>query len=79
MSIKKIQIYFGEDDWIYFKVPSSSRNEYQYVSWDKDNGWNCTCEHYQFRKLYCKHMEEAKKFLDALNKDVQNCDTPFSG
>lgn len=75
---KNIQIYFGEDTWICFKVPSSSRDEYQYVSWDKDNGWSCTCEHYQYRKKYCKHMEKAKKFLQNLNNDVQKCDKAFS-
>lgn len=74
---RKIQIYFGEEDWVYFKVPSSSRDEYQYVSWDRSNGWFCTCEHFQFRKVYCKHMVEAKLFFDKLNDEVQGCDDVF--
>lgn len=75
---RNIQIHFGDEDWICFKVPSSSRDEYQYVSWDADNGWSCTCEHYHYRKKYCKHMKEAKKFLQKLNDNVQKCDTAFS-
>lgn len=74
---KKIQIDFAENDWVYFKIPSSSRDEYQYVSWDKENGWNCTCEDYQFRKNYCKHMKKSKKFLEDLNYNIQNSDKVF--
>lgn len=77
MGKKKIQIYFGEDDWVYFKIPSSSRNEYQYVSWDKDRGWNCTCEDYQFRKRLCRHMKEAKSFFNNLNKHIQEDDEVY--
>lgn len=75
---KKIQVQFADNGWISFKIPSSSRDEYQYVSWDEDNGWSCTCEHYHYRKQYCKHMEEAKQFLRILNDNVQNCNYAFS-
>ena len=74
----KIQVYFADDEWICFKVPSSRKSEgYQYVSWDIDNGWSCTCEHYHFRKGYCKHMRLAKEFLEKLNVRVQNCNEPY--
>lgn len=75
---KRIKICYGDEEGISFKIPSQSRDEYQYVSWDRDNGWACSCEHYHFRKKYCKHMDEAKKFLSSLNKDVQECEDAFT-
>lgn len=78
MTKKRIKIYFGDEEGICFKIPSHSRDEYQYVSWDKDNGWYCTCENYQYRKRFCKHMSEAKQFLDELNDNVQKCDVQFT-
>ena len=75
---RRIKIYYGDGEGICFKVPSSRESEgYQYVSWDIDNGWSCTCEHYQFRKAYCKHMKLAKQFLYELNDEVQNCSEAF--
>ena len=78
MTKRRIKIYFGDEEGIFFKIPSQSRDEYQYVSWDRDDGWFCTCEHYQYRKKFCKHMQEAKQFLDKMNKKVQECDIAFT-
>lgn len=78
MTNKRIKICYGDEEGISFKIPSASRDEYQYVSWDTDNGWSCTCEHYHYRKKYCKHMNEAKRFLQELNEEVQKCDVPFT-
>ena len=75
---RSIQIHFADKEGVCFKVPSSSRDEYQYVSWDVDNGWSCTCEHYHYRKKYCKHMDEAKQFLQSLNDNVQECYEAFT-
>ena len=76
---KEIDILYADKEWVYFRVKSDSRDEYQYVSYDKFDGWNCTCENYFFRKRFCKHMSRAKDFLDNLNRQVQSNDMVFKG
>ena len=76
---KNVDILYADESWVYFRVKSDSRDEYQYVSFDRFDGWVCTCEHYQFRKAYCKHMQRAKDFLDTLNSTVQSNSVAFQG
>lgn len=78
MIFKEVDILYADESWVYFRVKSDSRDEYQYVSFDLFDGWVCTCEHYQFRKKYCKHMVKAKKFLDTLNDKVQSNEVAFN-
>lgn len=51
------------DELIYFEVESKSRPETHDVYFHMDNGWVCTCEHYFFRKVLCKHIKECKDWL----------------
>lgn len=74
---KEVDILYADHEWINFRVKSDSRDEYQYVCYDEEKGWTCTCEHYHFRKRYCKHMDKAKKFLNTLNSKAQSNNTAF--
>ena len=58
---------------IIFCIPSS-RDGFHFVTYDRILGaWTCTCEHYQFRGGYCRHMKISKELLANLNETVQNC------
>lgn len=68
-----VHITESTDETIIFEVLSSSRNTTHIVSFDKDNGWLCTCEQYYYRKQPCKHMQLArehyKKFYNIINSN----------
>ena len=68
---KSVDILYADNEWINFRVKSDSRDEYQYVCWDKDDGWVCTCEDYYYRRSFCKHMRKSKEYLESLNTLVQ--------
>lgn len=56
--ISSVVVYLDEKEGMFY-IPSSSRHEDHTVAWDHQAGWFCTCEHYQFNKAFCKHMQEA--------------------
>ena len=61
------------NETIEFLIPST-RNGYHNVTYNRStNSWSCTCEHHTYRIAYCKHMEQAKKLLNQLNTEVQDC------
>ena len=76
--MKEVDIIYADSEMIQFRVKSASRKEYQYVTYDEDNGWICTCEDYFFRKSFCKHMVKAKEFLDKLNSNAQECNLQYN-
>ena len=47
----------SNDETLFFEVESDSRPGLLFdVMYDVDHHWLCTCEHYYYRKQYCKHM-----------------------
>ena len=77
--MKRVDILYADEDWINFRVKSDSSEEYQYVCYDGDDGWICTCEDFYYRRNFCKHMKRAREYLDLLNGRVQKCDVVFKG
>lgn len=54
-----VDILVNDEDMMIFSCPSYSHpGEEHIVSWDDILGWWCSCEHYMFRKKFCKHMSE---------------------
>lgn len=52
-----IEILHSDDEGVIFQIQSSSKSkEFHTVGYDYADGWICTCEHYYFRRKYCKHM-----------------------
>ena len=72
-----MDILYADDEWINFRVKSDSRNEYQYVCYDEEKGWTCTCEDYYYRRNFCKHMIKAQEYLNNLNNKVQRNNVAF--
>ena len=56
---------------VIFKIPSS-RDGYYFVTYNK-GGWECTCEHHQYRNAICKHIDEAKDLLFSFTNEVVEC------
>lgn len=51
------QLLESNDETLFFEVESMSRPGLTFdVMYDKDHHWLCTCEHYYYRKVFCKHM-----------------------
>lgn len=67
---------------IEFLIPSG-RNGYHNVIYNTtNNSWTCTCEHYNYRITYCKHMEQAKKLLQNITQQMQTTkqvENPYNG
>lgn len=57
-----VEIDHQDKEGVIFNVVSSSRKEIHTTSYDVELGWCCTCEDYQFRKRFCKHMSKAKEY-----------------
>lgn len=57
---------------VMFKIPSS-RDGYHFVTYTP-KGWECTCEHHQYRGAICKHIDEAKDLLFDFTQKVVACD-----
>lgn len=60
-------------DEIHFLVPSSRDGMHNVVYNRKADNWTCTCEHYEYRGAFCKHMQTAKDLIAELNETVQDC------
>lgn len=54
-------------EYLVFKVPSSRGGTHDVIFNRKTEQWSCTCEDYWYRKRACKHVKEARKFLEMLN------------
>ena len=39
-----------------FEVPSTSGDGTYVVSLDKTGSWGCSCPHWKFRRVSCKHI-----------------------
>ena len=47
----------SNDETLFFEVESASVPGVVYdVMYDVDHHWLCTCPHYYYRKVFCKHM-----------------------
>lgn len=64
-----VEILLSDDDGIIFHVQSGSSEKWHTVGYDPRDGWICTCEHYHFRKKWCKHMRACVKYAE--NQGVQ--------
>ena len=80
--MKQARIIGINNETIEFLVPST-RNGYHNVTYNRTtDSWTCTCEHYNYRIQYCKHMEQAKKLLNELNQQIQQSEkveNPYNG
>ena len=47
----------SNDETRFFEVTSSKGDKKYEVMHDVDHHWLCTCPHYFFRKVFCKHMK----------------------
>ena len=47
-------------------VPSSRGGEHTVKYNRVTNKWSCTCEDYFYRERFCKHMQQAKEYLETL-------------
>ena len=66
-----ISIFYGDDEKIIFEVPSSRNPDEKYfVTWDFDNGWLCDCDGCLKGGHFCKHMYQAKKFMEFLQVNL---------
>ena len=55
----------SNDETLFFEVPSESRPGLTFqVMHDNDHHWLCTCEHYHYRKQYCKHMRACADMMN---------------
>lgn len=52
-----------------FLVVGSTGYEHM-VCYDKLDGWYCTCEDFQFRKRFCKHMKQCQSLVPGASKEV---------
>jgi Fanconi anemia group M protein len=49
-----------------WQVPSESKPEAEYtVTLNDDGTWSCTCPHYTYRRMECKHILKVKEGLSA--------------
>lgn len=53
---------------VIFKIPSS-RDGYHFVTYTPE-GWECTCEHHQYRSAICRHIKESKDLLFDFTTEV---------
>lgn len=52
-----IRFLGGNDETRFWEVQSSTdESKFYDVMYDVDHHWLCTCPHYYFRKVFCKHM-----------------------
>lgn len=58
----QVSIFYKDTTGVIFNVVSSSREWVYNTTYDTVNGWFCTCEDYQYRKKYCKHMKKCKEY-----------------
>ena len=65
-----IFILHADDEKIIFSVPSDSSPDPYVVTYDFDNGWLCTCEGCLKGGHFCKHMYQAKKFMEYLQVNL---------
>lgn len=63
-------ILHGDDEKIIFSVPSTSSDEPHTVTWDFDNDWLCTCDGCLKGTNFCKHMYQAKMFMEFLQVNL---------
>ena len=51
------------DETLFLEVLSSDGETWYDVMYDVDHHWLCTCPHYYFRKVFCKHMKACAEML----------------
>ena len=51
---------------IEISIPSSRGGEHTVRYNRNTNKWTCTCEDYFYRERFCKHMKQAKEYLETL-------------
>ena len=51
---------------IELSVPSSRGGEHTVRYNRTTNKWTCTCEDYFYRERFCKHMQQAKDYLESI-------------
>jgi len=65
-----ILILHADDEKIIFSVPSDSSTEPYVVTFDFEDGWLCTCDGCLKGGHFCKHMYQAKKFMEFLQVNL---------
>lgn len=55
-----VEIILKDEEGIIFHVGSDSSNFTHTGSYDYLDGWWCSCEHYNYRRCFCKHMQRAR-------------------
>ena len=62
--MKSLLLLDSSDETLYFEVESDSASGVTYdVMYDVDHHWLCTCPHYYFRKVFCKHMAACAEMM----------------
>lgn len=67
---EKTQLVKITGEYLVFQVPSSRGGTHEVILNRKTQEWSCTCEDYWYRKRACKHVREAKEFLQDLLFEV---------
>lgn len=52
-----VEVLYSDDQGIIFQTSSGSSPDWHTIGYDPYDGWCCTCEHYYYRKKFCKHMQ----------------------
>lgn len=64
-----IFILHADEEKVIFSVPSSE-GEPHTVTYDFDDGWFCTCPGCLKGGHFCKHMYQAKKFVEFMQVNL---------
>lgn len=62
-------ILHADDEKVIFSVSGSDGEPYT-VTYDFDDGWLCTCDGCLKGGHFCKHMYQAKKFMEYLQSNL---------
>ena len=60
-----VEILHSDNEGVIFNIKSFSSNDFHTVAYDYADGWICTCEQYQYRKKFCKHMEACADYAES--------------
>ena len=67
--IPPVIILHADDKKVIFSVPGSE-GEPHIVTYDFDDGWLCTCDGCLKGTNFCKHMYQAKMFMEFLQVNL---------
>ena len=63
------KILLSDQEGMIFEIEGDS-GYVHLVSFDRENGWFCSCEDYGFRKRFCKHMKACAEVSKIESREV---------